>query len=276
MSYISEEWMQKQELELANKQASANDANQALQAIQLNEATANLAREQLSLVEDLEVIEHLLRGHVLKLVKDGNAEIQKWCPPEDEDMIVFTEAGVHAIINAISFYANKNTLLSNYDNDTILQKMKDFSHTLNRLLFTNMEKFFVQPTNEQCIEILKEKIKRKTELRKFAFEIVGKEVDEKEIEEEFIKEIEKNIEVEIEKIRERAAENKYKHYEMLIRVVQDFVHSLYNRAYGGIERRTLREHIHTTESIGGGFNIPSRTQYKDKRNFNPMSLFRRS
>ena len=35
-----------------------------------------------------------------------------------------------------------------------------------------------------------------------------------------------------------------------MRVVQDTVHSTYLRAFRGEERRTLRKHIHVSETIG--------------------------
>ena len=53
------------------------------------------------------------------------------------------------------------------------------------------------------------------------------------------------------------------------RFVQDSVHSSYNRAWKGQERRTLREHIHITESKGGIGSFNQKPQYT----MNPIKLF---
>jgi len=79
---------------------------------------------------------------------------------------------------------------------------------------------------------------------------MGKEVDEEKIKKEFIEEIEENIEKEITKIKEQIIKNKLKRFEIIIREVQDTVHSTYLRAWNGQERRTLRQHTHISEVVG--------------------------
>ena len=264
-------------MELAEKQAGANDTNQDLQAMQIQQDTVNLVREQLDLSEQLDVIEHLLRGHILGMVKvpGTDTEVQQWIKPSNDDMIILTDYGVHLIMNTITFYLNKNTLLSNYDEKTIDNKMEDFSTALADVIFMEYEKVFKYPSTQDCIDVLKERIQRKTDLRKFALETIGKKADEKEIEDGFLKEIEDRIENELSKIKEQVIKNKLKRFEIIIREVQDSVHSTYLRAWKGQERRTLREHIHTTESLGGINQQPRMQRSSSGSRLNPMNLFRR-
>jgi len=119
-----------------------------------------------------------------------------------------------------------------------------------------------------------ERIERKAELRQFAHELLGKKVDKETIKSEFIEEIEDKIESEITKIREQIIKNKLKRFEIIIREVQDAVHSTYLRAWNGAERRTLRQHIHISEVIGANQQPPS-SRGGTRRSMNPFSIFKR-
>jgi len=220
-----------------------SQANQ--QAVAVQEEQVSMIREQLDLSDELNTIEHLLRGEILKTDAQGNRD---WAEPDDPSMKILTEHGIYLIMNTIMFYINKNTLLSNYDIDTINDKMEDFATDLTDTIFMEYEKVFLYPTFEECKTALKARIDKKTELRKFAYELVGREVNEVEIKEFFIKELEGRIEKEIEKIREQVIKNKLKRFLIIIREVQDAVHSTYLRAYAGQERKTLRQHIHISEN----------------------------
>ena len=270
MGYIPDKWYEEQGYNAMMKEAqaktSATGVQQDAMAIEIASQTQNLVKEQLSLSDELETIEHLLRGEILKKV-DG---VQDWVAPTDPSMVILTEHGVHLIMNTIMFYMNKNTLLSNYTEEIIAQKMEDFSTALADVIFMEYEKVFNYPTFEACKKELNERLERKKELRKFALELVGKEINEKEIKQEFIAEIEGNIEREISKIKEQIIKNKLKRFEILIRVVQDAVHSTYLRAWNGQERRTLRQHITVTESVG----TPMPTQTGRSRK-GVMGMFRK-
>jgi len=45
--------------------------------------------------------------------------------------------------------------------------------------------------------------------------------------------------------------SKLKRFESLVRDIQDTIHSAYQRAYRGEERKTLRQHSQITENRGG-------------------------
>jgi len=218
------------------------------QAMQLQERDREkgIIKEQLDLSQELNTIEHLLRGHILMDVEGGGRD---WVDSKCEDLVVLTDYGIYLIINTIMFYLNKNTLLSNYDEETIRTKMEDFGTDLADTIFMEYEKVFKYPSFEDCANVLIDRINKKTELRMFALKLIGKESNEKDIEDGFIREIESDIDREITKIKEQIIKNKLKRFLLLMRQIIDSVHSTYLRAYNGIERRTLRQHIHVSENV---------------------------
>ena len=220
---------------------------QAQQRFLLQEQEKGMLKEQLDLTEELERIEHLLRGHVLK---DTGKGVRDWVEPKDKELIVLTEYGIHLVLNTINWYLNKNTLLSNYSEEVINQKMEDFASDLNDTMFMEYEKVFQYPAFEECKKVLLERINKRKDLRKFALEMMGQIPDEKKIKKELLQEVENKIEKEIQKIKEQIIKGKLKRFLILIRTIQDTVHSAYNRAYRGEERRTLREHISLSEIKG--------------------------
>jgi hypothetical protein len=225
----------------------ASQLNQLNNQMFMEQQERNMLKEQLDLSEELERIHHLLKGEVLKKDKNG---IQKWTDPEDNDMVILSEYGIHLVLNTITWYINKNTLLSNYSDEVILKKMEDFATELTDTVFMEYEKVFQHPSDQDCIDELNKRIDSKVTLRKYALELAGKQANEVEIKERTIQEIENRIQEEIDKIRQQKMKNKLKRFMLLIRVIQDAVHSTYLRAYQGQERKTLREHIHISETKG--------------------------
>lgn len=260
---------QQAELDLEQQRVNQNSPQYDLQQLQLREQQRSWVDDQINLGKEIELIEHLLKGEILK--RDHETGGTDWKPPEHTEQIVLSEHGVHLIINTISFYLNKNTLLSNYDEETIQQKMEDFATSLADTIFMEYEKVFLYPSFEECKKVFNDRIERKVQLRTFAYGLMGKEnINEKEIKETFIHEIEDRIESEIGKIREQIMKNKLKRFDLLIREVQDAVHSTYLRALYGAERRTIRQHSHFNETAGMTPQLP-----KQKSSMNPMSYFRR-
>lgn len=223
----------------------------------------SMISEQINVGELLDLLENLLRGNVLK---EGDDNITRWMSPVDDEMIILTDYGVHLIMNTITFYINKNTLLSNYPVEIIDSKMEDFATDLADTVFMESEKIFKYPSFDDCKKILLDRIERKTNVRAFAYELIGKVPDKQSIKEGFVKEIEEKIEEEILKIKEQVIKNKLKRFLILLRTVQDAVHSTYLRAAFGQERKTLREHIHVSESRG--MNMP---QQRQPSKLNPLN-----
>jgi hypothetical protein len=224
--------------------------NQMNQAMMMDEKKDNIIKEQLDLSEELRKIENLLRGKIQ--YSDDNGEL-KWKDPATKDDVVLSEAGINLVLNTIQWYLNKNTLLSNYDEDMIFAKMEDFSISLADALFMNYEKYFLYPTPEECHQGLLERLERKKQEVLYNAEMKGIKLNPDDVMNKLISEIEPTRERI--KIKEQKIKNKLKGFDLIMREVQDVVHSAYLRALFGAERRTLRQHIHVSEQVNQPMNI---------------------
>ena len=165
--------------------------------------------EQLDLSEEIEKIGYLLRGYSLE--KNDKTQEYEWAKPESNELRILSDYGVRLIKNVIQFYLNKNTLLSNYDEDTINKKMEDFSNSLNDDIFMEYDKVFLYPSLKDCKEILDERIEKRRDVKIYAQELLGKKLTEEEkqeIEGEFLEKVQSIIEQESEKIKEHKMKNK--------------------------------------------------------------------
>lgn len=240
-------------------QAMQNEINQArlnsdqlglhrqLQDQFLEKEEKSMVKEQLDLSDQISRIDYLLKGYSLQPNKEGELV---WTEPLTEDMKVFSDYGIQMIMNTICFYLNQNTLLSNYKEEEIRRKMLEFTKEIIFAVFTNYEKVFKYPTVDECINVLKERLRRKAQVTSYANALKGIELSEEEIYKAKIKEIEEKIEFEIEKIKQTIIKEKLKRFSLLIRVLQDTVHSTYQRAWNGQERASLRQHMTISETKG--------------------------
>lgn len=181
----------------------------------------DIAEQQLNLQEELDRIYHLLSGHVLG-ISDGN---EVWLEPQDDRLKIFSEYGVKQIMNIILFYINKNTLLSNYDEETIRWKVKDFAIELSDLIYNRYESFFHYPTPEELFDIYKPIMNRQR------LNITEEELYQKCIH-----------------WSNEELSSKMRHYPMIVMAVVDSVHSTYLRALNGEERESLRKIMHVSQS----------------------------
>jgi len=236
-----------QKLQEAEAQVNTANLNASQQHMSIPEPDTNLIREQLDLGPELKRIDYLLRSYTLV---DG-----KWVKPTEENLIILSDYGVHIIREFISWYVNKNTLLSNYEEEMILDKMKDSATVLNELIFRNYEKIFLEPSFESCRKELMKRLEKKAEIKQFARTLVGQESNKEDIQKQLLSEIEDKIEGELDKIKKELRSDKLKRFSFILRVVQDTVHSAFNRAWNGQERRSLRQHMQITETKGG-FAMP--------------------
>lgn len=125
-------------LEDANQPNSPIENGMSAQAYQkIQSQEDNLIVWQLELDNILERIEHLLRGDVLKRDEHGNYDFQV---PEDKNLIILNDYGVQMIMNFISFYLNRNTILSNYKEERIYEILFDLGYELSDMVYINYEK----------------------------------------------------------------------------------------------------------------------------------------
>lgn len=135
-----------QELE-QEKQKSIKLHNAATAGTSQTFQEQNLIEWQLDLSKELELISHQLRGHVIERDEDGN---EYWTEPTmmvngkkvvDHERKLLNEKGAQEVEKIIRNYLNRNTLLSNYDEDTIKQRLYQFAERLRRFIFLNYEEF---------------------------------------------------------------------------------------------------------------------------------------
>jgi hypothetical protein len=101
----------------------------------------NVVKWQVDMEEILERFEHFLRGDEL-IEKDGN---KIWVKSEDKKDRIVNEYGVNEIMNFISMYLNKNTILSDYSDDEINEIMFNFGKSFSDYLFRVYEKIELGP-----------------------------------------------------------------------------------------------------------------------------------
>lgn len=240
----SEEFFDNQQARIGEAQYSALVGNQVSQDMMNQEENKGLVKEQLDLEPEKLRIRRFLMGYIKKEV---NGRLV-WQEPDDKTQLLFSEQGVNEIMGILEMYINKNNLLSYYDEQTILNKMEDFSTSLVDKIFMKYELFFRQPTLEQCKDELKARINKRVDIIKFSHELLNKKFDKDFVEKKIMLEMEPIVEDELEKIRNKLMKDKLKDFDMIMRSLQDAVHATYNRAFKGMERKSLRQHWHITES----------------------------
>lgn len=222
---------------------------------QMEDIEKNLAEAQLDCEETLNKINHLLRQDILKL---GDEQILEWFAIDDEKKRVLTDEGVERIMQVMVSYINKESLLSNFDDKTIMRRMLEFSLALNSLLFLKYEIFFRTPSIEECQTILKERIDKQIDVKKVSLKILGEEVDEKQIKKEILARIENRIEYEVGKIKSEKTKLNLREFEMIFVQLKALVEATHNRAWKGEERGSLRRHFNISEVIGGQAQMPEK------------------
>ncbi len=139
---------------LKNENATLRETNtqmsQAASSYQ-GEDNNNLIQYQVETAEMLGKIEHFLRGEYITTDDEQN---EYWTKPTktitnkkgkeetilNEDLILFNEYGVNAIMSIIGNYLDKNTILSFYDEMRINEILADLGDELGNFLYCNYEK----------------------------------------------------------------------------------------------------------------------------------------
>lgn len=103
-----------------------------------SQTNLNLIEFQLDFTQNLEKIERLLKGMVLKFDSKGN---EKWVSPENKSMLIFNEIGVQEIMRVCNMYLDKNLVLSNYTEEEIINRVNVFGNEISDLIFLNYDEF---------------------------------------------------------------------------------------------------------------------------------------
>jgi hypothetical protein len=102
-----------------------------------NQEQGNLIEYQLDTNPLMERIEHYLRGDVIKHDEHGEPYYDE---QTDEDLVQVNKYGLGFIMNTISFYLEKMTTLSFYQEERINEILADLGDELADYIFCNLEK----------------------------------------------------------------------------------------------------------------------------------------
>lgn len=225
------------------QQIGANAAN-TQQQLMFQEQEKGLAEEQLDVELIINYIYNLLQG---KELKDNGQGIKEWVEPLDARRKILSDWGIQRIMQIVRFHINKNTLLSNFNEEQINRLMYHFTTEMNDIVLLKYERLFQSPSFEECKRIIEEKLDQKEKVKMFAMELIGQTPDKAKIKKELADEMEGRIEREIEKINIMERKERIKEYGLLLWEIEQAVYSTLNRAYGGKERDTLRKHASFSE-----------------------------
>ena len=217
----------------------------------VEEKEKSIADAQLEVEVTLEKLYHLLKQDVWKDVDKGRMD---WVAIKDDKKRVLTDEGVDRIMQTMSFYINKENLLSNFSEAQINNIMLTFRLALNANFFMRYDTIFRQPPFAECKEILENRLKEQEEIKKYAVEMLGGKPDEEKIKQEVFKEVENRIEKEIQKIKEEKRKENLREWELLFEQLSQMILATLNRAWKGEERGSLRRHTNISEVLGR--NVP--------------------
>jgi len=109
-----------------------------LASTQIKSQDSNLISLQLEITELLQKLERFYRGeylHTDKITKDVTWEV-----PKDADQIPLNEYGVTLLMEVVTKYIDKNTILSNYNEERIYEIIADVGDELILVIYCNYEK----------------------------------------------------------------------------------------------------------------------------------------
>ncbi|HUU87843.1 MAG TPA: hypothetical protein VMX17_08830 [Candidatus Glassbacteria bacterium] len=238
--------------ELLQQAAIAGQAGQIAQSAAAaqyytEEKEKSIAEAQLEVEVTLEKLYHLLKQDVFRDVDKGRMD---WVAITDDKKRVLTDEGVDRIMQTMSFYINKENLLSNFSETQINNIMLTFRLALNANFFMRYNTIFRQPSFEECKAILENRLKEQKEIKKYAIEMLGEKPDEEKIKQEVFKEVENRIEKEIQKIKEEKRKENLREWELLFEQLSQMILATLNRAWKGEERGSLRRHTNISEVLG--------------------------
>jgi len=122
---------------LAQSESNTAKMSQAVTMFS-GEESDNLIKWQLDIEKSLLRIERLLRKQIPK--RDPKTQAIYYVDPLPENQL-FNEYGVNEIMNLLSWYVNKEVILSVYQDEQIDLIMKQFGEEVIDFIYTNMENF---------------------------------------------------------------------------------------------------------------------------------------
>ncbi len=120
------------------EKAETNNMNltRSLSAMHSEKKDGNILHLQISTDEMLAKLEHFYRGDVYSVDDDG----EHWNKPEDKDLITFNEYGVSSLMEVVTKYIDRNTILSYYNEERIYEILGDLGDELVLFILCNYVK----------------------------------------------------------------------------------------------------------------------------------------
>ena len=250
-------YLQEMQEELNNANREKRQLANAQLSLFGGEQNDNLIKWQLDLDEYLDKVYHLLKGDSIKADENGNLV---YAEANNNDLKPFNEFGTQLIMNLIQFYLNRNTILSNYDEETILEKVYDFGIRLSDLVHNRYEDMMMTTNFEEEFENLYPELKLYRDVKGKMFYIT-KQNETYILDEEMVEAVNRRLDEHI--------LGKLKMAEIVCGAIVDNVHSAFNRALNGGELKSLRE-ARTVSQSDSGLRNPQYPVVESKR-----SLLRR-
>lgn len=212
-----------------------------------DEQERSMTEAQLDCNTTLTNLYHQLRQDTFQVGGEG---VNDWEEIKDKKKRRLTDDGLNRIMELMSFYVNKESLLSNFSEDQINSIMLRFRLAFSANILMRYKLYFRQPNFEECKDIFKDRIGEKIKLKMFAGELVGIELEEEEVKQKILNEYENKMEYEINKIKEEKTKEMLSEFELLFEQLSHLVYATLNRAWKGEERGSIRRHTNISEVVG--------------------------
>lgn len=105
----------------------------------------SMTKEQLDVSEILESADHMLRGHTLKM----QGQNLVWVEPQDDNMRILNDYGVQVIMEIVTMYVHKSTLMGNYTENQINFKMKELGTRIKNAIYCKYEYMGMDTPNKR-------------------------------------------------------------------------------------------------------------------------------
>jgi hypothetical protein len=116
-------------MERANNAEARNaELTKTIGSMQSGQKSDNFLHLQISTSEMLEKLEHFYRGDIEK-GEDENGNIN-WIKQENNELVTFNDHGVTSLMEIVTKYIDKNTILSYYDSSRIYEILADIGDEL--------------------------------------------------------------------------------------------------------------------------------------------------
>jgi hypothetical protein len=189
-----------------------------------------------------------------RITQDDNGNLV-YAEAESNDLKPFNEFGTQLIMNLIQFYLNRNTILSNYKEEDIKNKVLDFGIRLSDLIHNRYEDMMMTTTFEDEFNNLYPELELYRDNKGKMFYSI-KDGDTFILDEEMVESVNRRLDEHI--------LGKLKMAEIVCGAIVDNVHSTFNRALNGGELKSLRE-ARTVSQSDSGIRQPNFPVMEQKR-----------